>query len=94
MDFSEDGVHGSSGVELDLFEDPLRMRQVEKMIPSMRPMHDEMRRKSSIRRETTTALGSLRIELMQWCRALIERTCHVVVREERGKMQQPMTGRI
>ncbi|CAD7929982.1 unnamed protein product [Amoebophrya sp. A25] len=59
--------------ELDLFEDRERMSRVEKMLPSVRSVHEELRRKSSTRRETATKLVEFHVLLRTWVGDMLER---------------------
>ena len=47
------------------------MHDLEKFIPSIKPVNDEIRRKSSVRRVTSVKLVEFRIKLQKWCNALM-----------------------
>jgi len=78
--------------ELDLFDDRDRMEIVEKMLPSVRAVNEEIRRKSSIRRETATKLVEMHILLAKWVSGMITKSMGTVLEEEKIKKAQPSRG--
>ncbi|CAD7923630.1 unnamed protein product [Amoebophrya sp. A120] len=71
-DYSDYNNSQGGDSELDLFEDRERMSRVERMLPCVKVVHEELRRKSSTRRETATKLLEMHVLLRTWVNAKLQ----------------------